>query len=568
MATDPAVLGLHVGLNSSAALVTFDGRLAWAEQEERHSRQKNHCGFPSRAVRAAVDHAARTGLQVDHVAVGGRTVFPHDVDRAGLLDAYRGVFDAEVAGETTGPAAGRVDAAHRVVRDRLADLLPGRPALRFVDHHHCHAAAAYHFLRQDDAAYLVVTLDGEGDGHSSTVWVGEHGRLERVAATSRDASAGLLYFWVTYLMGLQPHEDEHKVMGLAGHVDPSLAQRLGAELFGPLLDVDDDALALVVPRGTSTPWMQRLDDRCRRVRFDHLAGAVQSFVEGLATRLVAAAVAKTGIRRVLLSGGVAMNVKLNRAVRLLDDVEVLDVMPSAGDESLSIGAAYLAATDAAGPRRFAPAVPSIYTGTDLTPDDTRAALEHARGLGCRVVADAGDAIEAAAAAVTRGELVAICAGRGEFGARALGHRSLLANPASPAAVAELNTTVKQRDFWMPFAPVMLEHRAAELLADYDGRPSRWMAHAFAARRDERIRGAVHTTDWTCRPQILTDTSDEPVAEILRLVDEQADLPALVNTSLNQHGEPIARTARDAVRLLERTPLRYLLVGDRLLEQLA
>ena len=565
MATEPAVLGLHVGLNSSAALVTLDGDLVWAEQEERHSRQKNHCGFPTQAVRAATDHATHTGLHLEHVAVGGRTVFAHDVDRAGLLDAYRRVFDAMIAGDTGNPDPGHTERGQRFVRDRVHELLPNRPQVRFFDHHHCHAAAAYHFLREDDAPYLVVTLDGEGDGQSGSVWVGEHGQLERIASTSRDASAGLLYFWVTYLLGLQPHEDEHKVMGLAGHVEPALARALGSKLFSPLLDVDPDTLQLVVPRGPSTSWLQHLDDQCRRVRFDHLAGAVQSFVEGLATRLVAAAVAKTRVRRVLLSGGVAMNVKLNRAVRLLDEVEVLDVMPSAGDESLSIGAAYLAATDAAG-HGLKPARPSLYTGTDLTADDTRAALDHARGIGCRVVAEAGEAAQVAATALARGELVAVCAGRGEFGARALGHRSLLANPASPAAVANLNTAVKQRDFWMPFAPVMFEHRAAELLTDYDGRPSRWMAHAYAALHDERIRGAVHTADWTCRPQILDTTSDEPVAEILHLVDQQADLPALVNTSLNQHGEPIARTALDAIRLLGRTPLRYLLLGDRLLEQ--
>lgn len=569
MAPAAAVLGLHVGLNSSVALVALDdGRLVYAEQEERFTRTKNHCGFPHEALRAALRHATESDLSIEAVGVGGATVFPHDRSRAQLLDAYRRVHDSLRLGvddEPTGPA---IDDAQGFVRAQLASLLALNCPVTFFDHHVCHASAAYYFLRADDRPYLVVTLDGEGDRLAGTVSVARGGDIERIATTDCGASAGLLYFWVTYLLGFTPHEDEHKVMGLAGYADPDASAALAEDIFGDLLAVDDDTLALHAP-AAADPWMQRLVQRCRGVRFDHLAGALQAHVESLAAGLVASAIAKTGVRDVLVSGGLFMNVKVNQAIRHHPAVGTVDAMPSAGDESLSIGAAYLACVDLAG--SAPPASPShLYLGSDLRAADLDNAARRATRAGCRIIAsELASATEAAAEALLGGEPVGVCVGRAEFGARALGHRSILVDPSCSGAVDRLNTAIKQRDFWMPFAPVMLYSQACELLTDIGQRPvpgriSPWMMHAYSARREERLRGAVHPGDWTCRPQTLADTSDEPVADLLRIMADRGQ-PALVNTSLNVHGSPIARTAADAVDVLVTTPLRHLLLDDRLIE---
>jgi len=563
-----AVIAVNEGINSS--VVVADGpRVLLALQEERVRRTKNFMGFPHEALGFALSHLGLEPGDVEAVCLANLTSprftkeeffrwYDHTADRS-LRSAFEGDFSrsgARALRRVVRRAAPQDGDAW--ARDALRPHGLERVPLRRFHHHLQHAASAYFGRRSDpEAPHLVLTLDGGGDGDCAHVYRAEGGKLELLASTAGDHSLGHLYARITHLMGMTPHEHEYKLMGLAPYADPAHVEPLVERLRG-YLDLDPEN-PLVFRRKTREPTylvQPRLERDFRRARFDSLAGAIQAFTEELLVCWVRECVRVTGIPRVLAAGGVFMNVKANKLIGELDEVEFFDVFPSCGDESLPFGAAWLCAGDA-------PTLRSYTLGPDASFD-----LAEARSrFGGRVeLHELEDPAAACADLLAQGRIVARCSGPMEFGARALGNRSILADPANRDVVPVINHMIKQRDFWMPFAPAALAEDARDyvdvpssLPADD---PSPFMMHTFdSTDRRAEFPAAIHPHDATARSQTVSADAAPGFHRVLDEYKKRTGRSIVLNTSFNLHGYPIVMGACDAIDVMLRSSLEYLVVED-------
>jgi carbamoyltransferase len=579
---DPGVVvvAINEGINSSV-VVHDGGRTVFALQEERVRRVKNFMGFPHEALAFTLKHLGLAPGDVDSVCLSN-LVSPR-FTRESFYRWYDETADRTVRGALAGDrplaAARRVrDGAVRALRmDREewlhADLrrhgLDTRP-LRRTHHHLNHAASAYFGLRRHrEAPYLVLTLDGGGDGDCAHVYRAEGNSLELLAATTDGHSIGHLFARVTHMMGMTPHDHEYKLMGLAPYADPAQVEPL-AERLRSYIDLDERN-PLTFRRKTREPTyltQPRLEADFRRARFDGMAGAIQSFTEELLCRWVQEAVRRTGIRRVLASGGVFMNVKANKLIAELEEVESFDVFPSCGDESLPFGAAWLHEIEDS-PELAGRITLSTYSlGPDAGFDLARARERYADRV---ELTELGDPEAACAELLASGRIVARSSGPMEFGARALGNRSILADPAHVDVVPVINRMIKQRDFWMPFAPAVLAEKAgrylhvpATLPAD---NPSPYMMHTFDTTdlRGELV-AAIHPQDATARAQTVSADAAPGFHRLLSEFERRTGRAVVLNTSFNLHGFPIVMGAADAVDVLLSSFLQDLVVDNVLIRK--
>jgi carbamoyltransferase len=431
-----------------------------------------------------------------------------------------------------------------------------------VEHHLAHASAAYYTSPWCEGKALVVTCDGSGDRLSATVSIGDHGKLTRIAEISEHDSIGRLYALVTRILGMAPLEHEYKVIGLAPYVaNAEKAAQAGAQ-FLSLFEFTSNGM--VWRRKNGVPSMYAAYGMLRTMlqnqRFDHIAAGAQYFVEQMLTTWVRHAIRETGISRLACSGGVFMNVKANLAVLDLPELEEMYVFPSCGDESNSIGAACFLAAESG--ERIRPLGP-IYYGEPISDSEAELALrpeESAGKLRCRYVEKIDPLVADKLAA---GKIVARASGANEFGARALGNRSILSRADSPDAVRTINEMVKNRDFWMPFAPSVLAERASDYYEKPKPVTSPYMMFAFRSKKERRLAfpATQHPYDFTTRPHEVTEEHNPAYYRLLKEYEARTGEGIVLNTSFNLHGEPIVYTARDAVDVFLRSGLEYMVLGN-------
>lgn len=537
-------VGIHDGHNASAAVVR-DGVLSMAVQEERFTRVKNQGDFPVESL-AALDCESASAL-----ALNGRYMNYGQWRRETILGDYRrsSAFGGRVRQSLKGSPVDRIyqigKASHR--RRSLGTGMAGSPVANApvvtIDHHEAHAAAAYYTSPWRDERVLVFTCDGSGDRLCATVSVAEHGKVTRIAAVPEEHSLGRFYSLVTYGLGMVPLEHEYKIMGLAPYGDDRSIFAGAFEFTGPLT------------------WRRKLSesqilDGIRARRFDSVAAAAQREVELLLSVWIRNAVCETGICRIACAGGVFMNVKANLAVLEIPEVEAMHVAPSCGDESNAMGAALLlAARDGSAPS----SLPPMYFGSDITDAETEECIR-AGGLAASYRRNIESFV---AQALAEGKIVARVKGAMEFGARALGNRSILARADSLEAAAAINRMIKRRDFWMPFAPTILSERIADYCENPKGHRSPHMMMAFRVRSEKRstIAAAMHPADFTTRAQELSERDNPDYWKLLEEYRSLTGEAAVLNTSFNVHGEPIVRTANDAVDVFRRSGLEYMALGN-------
>jgi carbamoyltransferase len=553
------VIGVHDGHNASAALLR-DGRIELALQEERLTRVKNQGDAPGRALAAVTKRAGADAVHA-RVALNGNYVNYQQWSREAILRDYERC--SRFSSRLKQPLKKTwVDRAYQrrkaALREEELDAVGvSRERLEPVEHHLAHASAAYYSAASSETSsekILVLTCDGSGDRASATVSIGEGGRLSRIAEVSEHDSIGRLYAVVTRCLGLAPLEHEYKIMGLAPY-----ARGAHAGLFEGLFEFTKNPMIWRRKRGV--PSMYAAYGLVQRLiagrRFDDVAAELQSFLETMLCRWVQNAVHQTGIRRLACAGGVFMNVKANLALLELDEVDQLYVFPSCGDESNSIGAACHVAANL-GDTIHAPG--AIYYGDPITDTEAEEALSRARGLRAGYVRE----IEARVAeTVAAGKIVARAKGAVEFGARALGNRSILARADSLEAVRIINGMIKNRDFWMPFAPSVLAERAGEYYRKPKPVPSPYMMFAFHTRPEKRraLAGAQHPGDFTTRPHEVSEGHNPDYYRLLKEYEARTGEGALLNTSFNLHGEPIVYRARDAVDVFLRSGLENMALGN-------
>ncbi|MDE1816526.1 MAG: hypothetical protein KGI11_08215 [Thaumarchaeota archaeon] len=559
------VLGICDGHNSGACLLK-DGSIVAAISEERLSRIKNDTGYPYKSVRKVLEMTQIHPEDIEIVALAGK--YGHRKEFYANFDWYRTGYKEQLA-DFANRSKNEQDAASLLGerKDRIAkDLAIPDKKIVVVEHHLCHAATAYYASNWvNNEKVVVLTCDGSGDGICATVNIGEGGKLTRLSQTPSKSSVGRIYSRVTYLMGMKPWEHEYKIMGLAPYADEGGVQK-SYGILSTLVEVRDGNLEFNMKSNLEAGYCyQFLREKLENHRFDWMAGAVQKFTEDLLIMWVRNIIKHTGIRKLACAGGVFMNVKANMMIREMDEVEDLFVFPSCGDESISIGAAYSAYSDyLAQHGEGFPKKPigPIYYGPSYSNEEIEEYLK--KNLGRQFTIEYREDInDHIAELLTHGKIIARFNDKMEFGARALGNRSILADPSNYDQVRELNMAIKQRDFWMPFAPSILIENQEELIENPEKIRSPYMMQGFRTKDSahKNLASAIHPYDFTARPQILEKNYNLSYHQLISSFFKLTGIPGVLNTSFNLHGEPIVCSPLDAIQTLKNSGLKHLAIGN-------
>lgn len=587
----------------------IDGQIVLCASEERFSRKKNDESYPKQAVEYVLREAGLAPNALDLVALAGERFDPKAIltrkysgwsvrDRLreqqdywyplmyegralSYLDVFKDKLDLAQYPfewepvlsflERSGPSVEEASAYFQAFRRDVVGRHLGIDASKvvFPHHHRCHAYYAYYASPVRKDRTLILTADAWGDDMNASVSLAEEAKIRRLGH-STNFNLARLYRSMTLLLGMKPDEHEYKLMGLAAYARPDYFQA-PLKVFRDTMYVDGLGFNYFnVPPDMYVYFRERLEGH----RFDAIAGALQHYVEEILVTWVRNCLKATGARRLCFGGGIAMNVKAMMEIAKLDGLDEMFVCPSPSDESLAMGACYAAMHDKCesegiDPRKMLRPLETAYLGPDLDADEVQQALGRL-AADERYVVTKGVDLARVAGVIAAGKIVGRCAGRSEFGARALGHRSILADPRNPEVVQKINEKVKSRDFWMPFAPSILEEKAPDYLINPKNLSAPYMTIAFEttplAQRD--LRAALHQADMTCRPQVVRQADDPGYHALLREFERLTGVGALLNTSFNIHGEPIVQTATDAVYVLERSGLDALVLGDFFVEKLS
>jgi carbamoyltransferase len=555
-------LGINYSqMHDSSACIVRDGELLFAVAEERLSRVKHDSAFPRLAAQACLDFAGVHAEQLDEVCFGwppAGASYRHDLKcfatgqmRLNYLNALNSSLQFLSMWHQRGGAK-RFTQAFGKVKARM----------RFVDHHLAHAISAYGYSGFDDAA--VVVMDGRGASEATSIWHGSDGRLEHVLTIPFPNSAGYFFSEITEYLGFQRNSDEWKVMGLAPYGQPGVDLSPFIDLQASPYRVHTDKL--ISAGGDPFAEMKKFLGP-RRVAeseiTDHhknVAYAAQEACEIAVMNVVRLAMQKTGSRNLCMAGGVALNSKANGKIAASGLVEKFFVQPAASDDGVALGAALAPYLDSGGklPSR---AMRHAYLGPAFTDEAIETVLQTYKLRYSRLE----DVAPAVAGLLAEGKIIGWFQGRMEFGPRALGSRSILADPRDPEMNAKVNNAVKFREWWRPFAPSFKKEAASEFLESATDSP--FMILTAQVRPEKRsIIPSVTHVDGSARPQ----TVEKEINPLYwRLIDEfgkRTGVPVIMNTSFNLRGEAIVHTPTDAVRTFFSSGMDALCIGSFLVEK--
>ena len=568
------VLGIHYFIHDAGAALVQNGKVLASINEEK-IRNVKHCGgYPTKSIGEVFKIAKLDPSEVDAVAIVGimgEKILP----LSEMFPNYRSLFSyfSLLTGHKKGielltsylQRIKKIDA----IKNEFTKLGIPLNEIIFVEHHAAHAAAACYLSPWDlDEEVMVLTLDGQGDGISSTVNIGHKGEIRRVENSETsyyNSLAQSFYSQITAHLGMAWGFDAYKVMGLAPYGKPELS----IDRIKQIIDIDKtNPLKFRNKIDAYMNAMQpKLRDMLKNDRFDNIAAATQSWFETLITKWVSNAVEKTGIRKIACAGGGFLNVKANRKILSLDDVDDVFFCPAASDEGLAVGAALKGYFEIAlrdGIKPVKEHLKSNYFGSSFTNDQIKDALKNHDMLDkAQYVDDIDD--EVGELLATSDMVVARFSGRLEWGPRALGNRSILANPSDPRIVRKINNAIKMRDFWMPFGPSILSTRIDEYLVDPIDSPYMMLAFDTTEKRDD-ISAALHPYDFTSRPQTVTPEYNSGYEKVLNSFESKTGIGGVLNTSFNIHGYPIVWDPERALDTLNNSSLDALAIGNYLVRK--
>ena len=575
------ILGVNAYHANAAAAIVVDGRLVAAVEEERLNRVKYAAGLPARAIQFCLDAAGVSLGQVDHIAIprdpyarlGTKLRFAlrlpkFAMDRARVMRKFAGV------------------------REDLAaafDIAPDAIRARFhrIEHHRAHMASAFFVSPFESAA--VLSADGLGDFASFMCALGEGPNMRVLGEVRFPHSLGMYYTALTQYIGFWKFGDEYKVMGLAAYGQPEFMDefrhivrahgphsfRLGLDYFlhqsqGSEMTWRDASSTPVLGRLFSPYLEKRLGparkaDELLTQRHHNLAASMQAALEEVLASCWNGLARETRQKSLCLAGGVAFNCVANGKIFSTSPFERVYVQPAAGDAGLSVGAAFAVHHQVLGrPREFA--MEHAYWGPQYSPTEMKRVAGSATSTGEADIADLDESslVDSTARHIANGKIVGWYQGAAEWGPRALGNRSILADPRRPEMKDILNRRIKHREIFRPFAPSIAEEAVGDFFEQTH--PSPFMTFAYPVRPEKRavIPAPTHV-DGTARLQTVSRSANPLYWKLLRRMGDLTGVPVVLNTSFNDN-EPIVCRPEEALECFRRTQMDVLVLGNSILEK--
>ena len=547
-------------MHDSSACIARDGELLFAVAEERISRIKHDAGFPHNAIRACLDFAGVRPDQLDAICAGWPA--PHRMLLSDLKSFAKGQFPFNYQ-NFLNVTRSYASLAHQSggFKRFTYQFGPTKAQMRFVDHHLAHAISAYSYGGFDKAA--VVVMDGRGAWEASSIWYGHDGKLDHVLTIPWPNSLGLFYAQFTQYLGFVPNSDEWKVMGLAPYGNPGVNLgefiSLNHESYrvnAPLLFERNSGTSAIAKRlGPERTPESEIDDS-----FKNIAFAVQDACEVAMLALVKLATEKTGCRNVCLAGGVALNSKANGKIQASGMVDHIFIQPAASDDGVALGAVFAPYLDNGGRLPMRP-LRHAYLGPEFSDAEIEKALITYKLRASKL----SNVAVTTAELLANGKIIGWFQGRMEFGPRALGHRSILADPRDPEMNAKVNNAVKFREWWRPFAPSMLKEVAGEYLEHACDSPFMILTNPVRPEKRDVIPSVTHV-DGSARPQTVEKEISPLYWNLINEFGKRTGVPVLMNTSFNLRGEAIVNTPTDAIRTFFSSGMDALVIGSYLVEK--
>lgn len=553
------ILGIWDGHDAGAALIDAGGNILSAVNEERLSRKKLHTGFPYLSIESCLEIAETSKDEITDIAFS-TTDLAKTASRLipSLSDGYylfrRRKIDRPpfhnfrrymkfTVTQPAGPRAilGAVNNAH--LSHALRKMGFKKFKLHSVDHHLAHAASAYHTSGMDNS--VCITMDGLGDGVSSTVNHCADGKIVRLGQTTAGNSIGIFFEQATTVLGMRELEDEGKLMSLADY-----SHKTGNKMDG-LFSVSGLSIKARLNPIAQYRFLERL---AWRTPPEDFARMVQETLEKNILGLFSNAQEETGARKISWSGGIASNIKLNQGIRSSLSLKDWFVFPHMGDGGLALGAALFVAGN---PQKKK--LKSVYFGPG--PKGQGEILEflekNKAKFSWSVNRKGGWQKEASEILSKEKDYFFLFQGRMEYGPRALGNRSIVAPADSIEVKNKLNLRIKERNWYQPFCPSILATEARKLFSDYDGVEDKFMTMGYSCTPlgEKRLAAAIHI-DMSARPQMVGSENPEYM-RLISTVKRATGTGAVLNTSFNYHGDPIVSNIKEALEMQERTKTRHM-----------
>lgn len=524
--------GVLAGNQDGAAALLKDGVILAAAEEERFNRIKHANGLlPRRAIRYCLKQAGISIRDVACVAFPGET--------------YENFVE--------------------ILKDYFEFHFGYAPPIRLVNHHLAHAASAYYLWGKDPS--LILTMDYSGDRISTLACVGEKGRMREVMRIGKPHSIGVFYSILTQYLGFEKDEDEYKVMGLSSYGDRNrfdMSHLL--RIAGDSYELNASFLRSVAPNKPAPSKQERLfrdnlglpqgarlaDEKMTQYYMD-VAASGQKQMEDVVLHLVKTLVAKTGVRNLCVAGGVGLNCVMNQRIHESGLVDDIFVPPHVSDAGMSVGGAVLMSVEKGIPVK---PMRDCYLGPSYSDAEIEKILKD-----CRIrYTKPDDIANTVAADIARNRIIGWFQGRMEFGPRALGARSIVADCRDPEMTNKINALVKFREEFRPFAPSVLWEHASEYFDNVI--PTPYMTMTFPVRNDKRsVLPAITHVDGTARIQTVHRDTSPLYYRMIEAFGRQTGVPVVLNTSLNVMGQPICCAPRAAIETYSATGMDALALGS-------
>lgn len=589
------ILGLHIGHNSSCAIMK-ENEIIYVGQEERFTNYKYFVGFPHLSLKYGLKKLKINPKDISSVAIAGKNFDPlwHKSNYVTKL-SIREFFDyfgkeywgKRLLGQNydhyknwifknkkfkainknfnynfitsqliTNDKKRIMKYKEEIIKHIKEKINIRNSTISFFDHHTCHAYYAYFASPLRNKKCAIVIIDSEGDGYNQTTWVAEKDKIKNLARSS-ESDIAHIYKMATLILGMRPELHEYKVMGLA----PYAKKKYFMESYEPLKKISKIKNLKIVFDKRPKDLFDYLMKSWKGHRFDNICAAVQLFTEKLSKDLLDNIYKKTKIKRYVVSGGVSLNIKMNQKISELSYVKDFFVAGSGSDESLSIGACYLANKNYKQNKHLK----NLYLGYNINDDLNQ---KNIMMLTKKYKVYKKVSFKKIAKLLKDGEIIARISDKSEFGARALGNRSILANPYIDGIVEKINIAIKNRDFWMPFALSILKEKQKFCIINKKKLSSPFMTVGFNVNKKnfKYLKNGCHKHDQTVRPQIVDKMNCPDFHKLINEFYKLTNVPALLNTSFNLHGNPVVHDLKDAIKTFDNCELKYLLINDFLIQK--